>query len=332
MDNLPSWLPPPQSGSQSTSICAHRCVSDSYRPRENFSDEVRDFYNAEAHRGWARLPPAGTGERGHIVVYVAISKSGSDSMRRLFQRRAYAHAEPIGEVRCGCHGQQAISEHICCDLDWLTQPEACWRVPDNSVVVDTHFGFCERAHGRACQYFVLMREPVARLISGYNYYCVNCLEGHCRNAVIPLRTLARCPFMSLLDYARLSGNYYVEHFGDVRGEQVKEARGAAGAAAASAGTANDAADARADATGESGRAAALSAILASASDRALSRFISHRTTLLPLDHLKQELRGGAPLFARLLRDPPWPDAWRVSGIEPACRTRLHPLLIFYPGV
>jgi len=122
--------------------------------------------------------------------------------------------------------------------------ERCKRPPCADVplgyVVQAHYGFCERLRhhtGRSCRYMTLLRDPVERLLSDWNYYCLACQENnkecptHRQEAVrdeyilnnsrlprdvygVPMVTpLNSCPQMTAVDYAAYRGNPYTEQFG-----------------------------------------------------------------------------------------------------------------------
>jgi len=83
-------------------------------------------------------------------------------------------------------------------------------------------GLC--AHYKNCKYVTLLRNPVERIISGWNYFCLNCLEAHkfCNESsqnhirrdlyyyVMNSQPRNTCPKMGIVEYASRVGNVYTK--------------------------------------------------------------------------------------------------------------------------
>ena len=142
--------------------------------RPEFLSEVADSDNF----GWPALAregaPGTSSQDDDLLVYISIDKAGSSSIRRLLSRRANTRLEPVAEYRSSWNGQcppTVLKYSNLCEVAQLhgTWPDACWHVNRGAVVMDSRLGFCSQGHGRACKYLVVLREPVARLVSSYNY-------------------------------------------------------------------------------------------------------------------------------------------------------------------
>ena len=92
--------------------------------------------------------------------------------------------------------------------------------PEAEVCIGCNWGSCSHLQ-RPCRYFLVLREPISRLISEYNYFCLGCSEAgkmcnrnkdlqRRNHYVIPYST---CPDMPFLDWARARANPYVRQFG-----------------------------------------------------------------------------------------------------------------------
>ena len=123
-----------------------------------------------------------------VIAYVSFGKTGSSSMRQLLQERVRAHCweqlpgpashlghrrldQPCAGTLCTCNGP-CVRE----------SPLKCAEAPAGYVVAANYgYGWCEarRAQmGRTdCRYVTVLREPVARLTSDCNYFCLSCAEG-----------------------------------------------------------------------------------------------------------------------------------------------------------
>ena len=70
------------------------------------------------------------------------------------------------------------------------------------------YGGCMHV-ARRCSYFTVLREPVERLISEYNYFCLRCSE---RRKFCGRLANTSCPRMKFLDWAAAHANQYTWHF------------------------------------------------------------------------------------------------------------------------
>ena len=153
--------------------------------------------DASKHPLAASQTPFGLGDG--LMVYVQLSKVGSTSMRSYlnsalgsFDDFSFVHSN--GAHRSGHASLQeatlAQGKYGLCNLMWA------------------------RGLSRRCTYFTLLREPLARLKSSYDYFCKSCAEGsrYCKNPLLAGRSGVACPKMSLLDFAYLEGNVYTHEF------------------------------------------------------------------------------------------------------------------------
>ena len=90
------------------------------------------------------------------------------------------------------------------------------------VIGPALYGTCSLFR-RPCRYFTVIREPVDRLVSSYNYFCLSCKDGKlcpsmekgAGRTVVQAERLwnASCPSMSFLEYTAIYANMYTWHFG-----------------------------------------------------------------------------------------------------------------------
>ncbi|EOD28051.1 hypothetical protein EMIHUDRAFT_114385 [Emiliania huxleyi CCMP1516] len=182
-----------------------------------------------------------------LVAWISFGKVGSSTMRVLLKRRAVRHGwqdfvpgvgwvgrefamSPNDNLICHAKGSrlaQGMDETSVAKL----APPPCADAPDG-YVVQTDYGYCEAVAPRPCRYLTILREPISRVVSAYNYFCLSCEEGGMQcvknesnraaaaasNAMLPLDAhglplampQAACPHMSIVEYALWSGdNYYV---------------------------------------------------------------------------------------------------------------------------
>jgi len=158
---------------------------------------------------------------GPLYVAVLIDKSGSNTLMEAFTFRARDRGWP--KISACCQGTVKELTELC--KIPLIGPD-CRFSPDHAVVLDQRFGFCEEVvHGsRPCRYILLLRDPIDRLISSYNFFCVACQEDgrECRQAGLDNPTCNQagldhpkcrpsdldCPRVSLIEYALAKGSYY----------------------------------------------------------------------------------------------------------------------------
>lgn len=158
----------------------------------------------------AGLSGAAMGNTPHfngVLFYVAFDKAGSTTLRRKFAQREMHYNWPrYGPNMEPCH----ISHKGKSDASGN-----CSSVPDGDIIVGYGMRgpptFCESSH-RHCRYFTLLRHPVSRIRSAYNYFCVRCSEGgrQCSGSEDPTRLT--CPNMTIIDYARYFGSIYTRAF------------------------------------------------------------------------------------------------------------------------
>jgi hypothetical protein len=146
-----------------------------------------------------------------IFVYLAYDKTGSSSMLSMLAKRQQAYGWPSYGRR---YNHPCIHHH-----KRLDNPESdgngCFSVPSGDVVVQYCSGrqcprtdFCNVV-GRPCRIFTLLRHPLARLQSAYSYFCLSCEEHgrQCRGYQDPVHLV--CPNMTLVEYARYFGSFYL---------------------------------------------------------------------------------------------------------------------------
>ena len=143
------------------------------------------------------------GGGGPLFVALQLDKSGSNTIYHAFSARAQAQGWPATSMCC----EGELKHDPVCSVQKLESDGAdCRFQPDGAVVLDSKFGFCEEVvnKSRPCKYIVLMRDPLDRLISAYNFFCVACHERgrQCGPGF-------GCPHLSLVEYAQKTGPYYM---------------------------------------------------------------------------------------------------------------------------
>ena len=84
---------------------------------------------------------------------------------------------------------------------------------NRSAVMPADYGACDAVKPRPCQYFTTIREPLARLISEYSYFCLACQDKKKFCEPVGRLNPARCPHqMSIVEWARNFSNPYTHHF------------------------------------------------------------------------------------------------------------------------
>ena len=135
-----------------------------------------------------RLPVA-LGQR--LLVYVSFGKVGSTTMR---------HKLDLGVYLKLLRWRKLHAASCDCDAAALSRID----------VVQGKLGTCEY-FGVACTYFTILREPVSRTLSGYNYWCLGGAEGYHRRRHKGNHS-THCPNITLEEWARRMGNVYVDEF------------------------------------------------------------------------------------------------------------------------
>lgn len=119
-------------------------------------------------------------------------------------------------------------DQICCSF---MPGSDCSRVPDGDIA-QINGKYCDAvSETRDCRPFTLLRHPMDRLVSAYNYFCLSCAQGGkaCnRETIFPENQSGNpypytCPDMTIVDYAKHLGSYYVSYFADCRGFDCDEA-------------------------------------------------------------------------------------------------------------
>ena len=92
-----------------------------------------------------------------LTVYVPIDKSGSTTVRgALLRSRAW------GLCILGRPGTRAQGDPVC----------------RGDAIAIGSYGDCRAVAPRKCQYFTVLRDPVARRVSEYDWFCRACKEGN----------------------------------------------------------------------------------------------------------------------------------------------------------
>lgn len=160
---------------------------------------------------------------GAVVAYIQFGKAGSSSMRNILNHRALVRGWPVQrhqEAHCAdvnCDSRICKAEGPYKDKDGIE----CSDEPDGAVITTTFPGYCEAVGSkRPCRYMTLLREPIDRTISAYNYWCRDCKDSHlfCKKGW-------SCPDMSIVEWARRHGNDYTRRFAVLPGHSTKVAHG-----------------------------------------------------------------------------------------------------------
>ena len=131
-----------------------------------------------------------------LTVYVRLVKTGSSSM--LSTLTGQSSACLIRPLVTGCN-----PAHV--------RFKTMHNCTGNAVLAPAEFGACRHAVGgnSRCRYFTLLREPLARRLSEYNYYCRGCAEfsmycGRMANT--------SCPHLGFVEWVRRFDNPYTRMF------------------------------------------------------------------------------------------------------------------------
>merc|ERR1719460_2132893 len=187
-------------------------------------------FEAKGNRKWA--DPA-------VIAYVPFGKTGSSTMRQMVSA-----AGPF------CDG--LVKGYSPAPLITSSPPNHCGNAPSRTTV-QTAYGYCEALQAsrpQSCNYLTMLRDPVEKMVSSWNYFCRSCQEGGrgCFNVPaqfwgahtqkpawlasaiknnndlpkdkdgIPVGQLQQvCPYFGLIEYARNNGNEYTRQFGTMPG-------------------------------------------------------------------------------------------------------------------
>ena len=175
-----------------------------------------------------------------LVAWISFAKVGSTTLRYHLRERALSRGWPSWpKPQCIC--EENFRHNV------LPNRLRCQALPDGYVLATPAYGYCEKLRRRPCHYVTLLREPIARMHSAFNYYCRSCAEGACerertalslaagnrsaaRNDAAANSSSRRCPHLSLVEYAAREGNRYTA----VLGASAFAARAAAATAATAA--------------------------------------------------------------------------------------------------
>mmetsp|Transcript_19926 Transcript_19926/g.43467 ORF Transcript_19926/g.43467 Transcript_19926/m.43467 type:complete len:574 (-) Transcript_19926:99-1820(-) len=159
-----------------------------------------------------------------INVYVAFGKAGSSTIRRVLSDRAKAKGWLTpAELGCGSKDPWRKSSNETCIYAPCRvngRPPRCSDQPGGSVIQTRLHGYCEhlaaQGSARPCRYFTVLREPIARVLSEYAYFCRDCEENrkfceHSKHFTSSLRKRI-CPDISLVEWAKRHNNEYTRTF------------------------------------------------------------------------------------------------------------------------
>lgn len=167
-----------------------------------------------------------------IVAWVSFGRVGSTMMRQVLSERAEKHGWQQHSGPQGlCHAKSLEFTHGQGVTRPALQQPPCADV-EAGAVVQTDFGYCALLGlSRPCRYMTLLRDPIAMIISAYNWFCVNCHEGGIQcpnNETIRAERQKQqqetpraypelsCPNMSIVQYARHYSNPFTRQFSGKR--------------------------------------------------------------------------------------------------------------------
>ena len=134
-----------------------------------------------------------------LAVYLHQDKCGSSSLRAVMREAQ----------RLSNNGPPWLCEmdrmH---DLTYANVSKVCAQA--EVVLGPAGYGMCS-FFDRPCRYFTILREPVARMSSAYNYFCLSCAENGklCKAARTTSANFnASCPNMRFLEFAAIFANSY----------------------------------------------------------------------------------------------------------------------------
>mmetsp|Transcript_991 Transcript_991/g.2491 ORF Transcript_991/g.2491 Transcript_991/m.2491 type:complete len:357 (-) Transcript_991:188-1258(-) len=170
-------------------------------------------------------------QMGGLTVYVMFDKSGSSTTREALVARSTSENWKTGTTpdgdSLGCPSSRQRKGYAGCDYEpchTLEGPPRCNYQPPGAVIQARDYGYCDQMHAmatdnistRPCRYFTIMREPISRLVSEYNYFCLACKEfdrfcQHQRGGGGRQMTNI-CPNISIVEWARRTANTYTRTF------------------------------------------------------------------------------------------------------------------------
>jgi hypothetical protein len=169
-------------------VCAHGAFYD--QPQVKCNAEVPDEWQAKSV--------------GPLVVFIMYEKVGSNSLRHSLEQIAAGRLDNSRRLAYYCkiqNGEFLNSSSPLCNQHGLPTG-CCAGAPSGTIVIDNRYGFCSHVHGRPCSYVTVLREPIARYLSAYNYMCVACADNNANCPAEP-RPDSICP--------RLNVTSFIEH-------------------------------------------------------------------------------------------------------------------------
>lgn len=152
-----------------------------------------------------------------LVAFITYEKSGSNTLVKLLNMYAHRRSVPSLSYHCiryqpSSHGNQSQGGRrlsgggggrgrmrLC--MTTKLPFGCCASLASRVIVHDRGYGFChEPTTRRPCRYVTVLREPLGRLLSAFNYFCASCMDGNflCHEHGYPGFT---CPNMTLRAFA-----------------------------------------------------------------------------------------------------------------------------------
>ena len=149
-----------------------------------------------------------------VFVFISFEKVASNTLFHAFEERSRLRGLPSLSYNCSSWKRILFDSRLC--YSHYVGRSYCAGVQPGAVVLDNRYGWCESVGaGRTCRYFTVLREPLERMVSSYNYFCVGCADNnaHCsrrfnhdssRGLDQGRKRAIVCPNMTLLEYARVA--------------------------------------------------------------------------------------------------------------------------------